>query len=168
MKNVLVAYASKRGSTAEIARAIAETLEASGLTVDVRPIGEVERLDAYAAVVLGSAVYIKRWRGDAKHFLRKHANELAERPLWVFSSGPVGDPSNDDPAWNEPRRILEKVEELGARDHVVFGGAIPSEPHGLMEKAMADETPAEYRDRRNWDDIGSWAEGIASQLSDQP
>jgi menaquinone-dependent protoporphyrinogen oxidase len=166
MQRVLVAYASKRGSTAEIARAIADTLVAAGLEADLKPVAEVEGLESYDAVVLGSAVYIKRWRGDAKHFLRKHAKELAERPLWVFSSGPVGDPANDDPAWMEPRRILEKVEELGARDHVVFGGSVPAEPHGFIEKSMADDTPSEYRDRRNWDDIRAWAKRIAAELDE--
>jgi menaquinone-dependent protoporphyrinogen oxidase len=164
MTQVLVAYASKRGSTAEIAQAVAEALQGAGLDVDCTPVDDVADVAPYDAVVLGSAVYIKRWRGDAKHFLRKHAKELAERPFWVFSSGPVGDPSDDDPAWTEPRRILDKVEELDARDHVVFGGALPAEPHGIMEKAMADEIAPEYRDRRDWDAIGSWAAGIASQL----
>jgi menaquinone-dependent protoporphyrinogen oxidase len=164
MTQVLVAYASKRGSTAEIAQVIADTLRRAGLDVDCTPVDDVAAVAPYDAVVLGSAVYIKRWRGDAKHFLRKHANELADRPFWVFSSGPVGGPSDDDPAWTEPRRVLEKVEELDARDHVVFGGALPAEPHGIMAKAMADEVPPEYRDRRDWDAIRSWAEGIGSQL----
>jgi menaquinone-dependent protoporphyrinogen oxidase len=84
--NVLVAYASKRGSTAEIAEAIADTLRQSGMTVDCIGAGKVDSVESYDAVVLGSAVYIKRWRGDAKHFLRKHGKELSERPFWVFSS----------------------------------------------------------------------------------
>jgi menaquinone-dependent protoporphyrinogen oxidase len=164
VKRVLVAYASKRGSTAEIARAIANSLKGAALEVDLKPVADVSGLDPYDAVVLGSAVYIKRWRGDAKRFLHRHAKDLAERPLWVFSSGPVGDPAKDDPAWMEPRRILEKAEDLGARDHVVFGGSIPEEPHGFMEKSMADDTAPEYRDRRNWHEIRAWAERIASEL----
>ena len=76
MTNVLVAYASKRGSTAEIAEAIAETLRRSGLSVDCIEAGKVSSVASCDAVVLGSAVYIKRWRGDAKHFLRKHDEGL--------------------------------------------------------------------------------------------
>ena len=93
--NVLVAYASKRGSSAEIAEAIAESLRQSGLSVDCVEAGEVSSVASYDAVVLGSAVYIKRWRGDAKRFLRKHDKELSQRPLWEFSSGPVGDPASE-------------------------------------------------------------------------
>jgi menaquinone-dependent protoporphyrinogen oxidase len=117
--NVLVAYASRRGSTAEIAEAIAEILRQSGLSVDCIDAGKVGGVESYDAVVLGSAVYLKRWRGDAKRFLRKHDKELCRRALWVFSSGSVADPNNEiDPSWLEPPKIIEQVERLGAREHV--------------------------------------------------
>ncbi len=162
---VLVAYASKRGSTAEIAEAVADALRDSGLEVECEDAGEVTGLASYGAVVLGSAVYAKRWRGDAKHFLRKHGEALAAMPFWVFSSGPVGDPQSDDPAWMEPPRIIGKVEELGARAHVVFGGRLPDEPHGPIEKAMVRNTPPELHDRRDWEEIRSWAAGVAAELN---
>ncbi len=166
MARVLVAHASKRGSTAEIAEAVVGTLREQGLEVDCRPAGDVGRLAPYDAVVLGSAVYMKRWRGDAKHFLRDHAEELSAKPFWVFSSGPVGDPADaPDPAWLEPPRILERAEQLGVRGHAVFGGRIPADPRGPIERAMAKNTPEEYRDMRDWEQIRSWAAGIASELS---
>jgi len=166
--HVLVAHASKRGSTAEIAEAIAASLREAGLDVDCRPAAEVEVLDPYDAIVLGSAVYMKRWRGDAKHFLHKHAEQLARLPFWVFSSGPVGDPSkNPDPSWLEPPRIIDRAQELHARDHVVFGGSVPAKPRGPLERAMVKNTPARYRDMRDWEAIRSWALRIASELSAQ-
>lgn len=162
---VLVAHASKRGSTAEIAAVIAKTLSETGLEVDCLASDNVSDISPYDAVVLGSAVYMKRWRGDAKHFLRKHSKQLAQLPLWVFSSGPVGDPSQEEnPDWLEPPKIVKKVEELGARDHVVFGGRLPADPHGPMEKAMVTGVPTEFRDRRDWDEIRAWAAGIAAGL----
>lgn len=165
MTHVLVAHASKRGSTAEIAQAIAEVLREAGLDVDCRAAEEVGGLDPYDAVVLGSAVYMKRWQGDAKHFLRKHADELAARPFWVFSSGPVGDPAQSpDSSWLEPPRTIERAQQLGVRDHVVFGGRAPVEPRGPLERAMVKNTPAQYRDLRDWEEIRSWARAIASEL----
>jgi menaquinone-dependent protoporphyrinogen oxidase len=165
MANVLVAYASKHGATAEIAEAIATTLREAGLDADCREAGGVEELDGYDAVVLGSAVYIGRWRREAKWFLRRHGSTLATHPLWVFSSGPVGEDSEEkDSSWVEPPRIVKRVEKLGARQHVVFGGQLPEEPHGFIERAMVEGTPAELRDRREWDEIRSWATEIATEL----
>jgi menaquinone-dependent protoporphyrinogen oxidase len=161
---VLVAYASKRGSTAEIAETVAATLRREGLRVCLEPAGEVRSLEEYDAVVLGSAVYMKRWRGDARHFLKKHRKALRQMPFWVFSSGPVGDPAKDDPKWNEPPKLVAKVEEMGVRGHVVFGGTLPAKPQGMAEKAMVEGIPREYRDRRDWAQIRAWAGEIAAAL----
>lgn len=161
---VLVAYASKRGSTKEIAETVAATLRREGLGVCLEPAEAVESLERYDAIVLGSAVYMKRWRGDARHFLKKHRKSLRHVPFWVFSSGPVGDPANDNPEWTEPPKIAEKVEEMGGRGHVVFGGCLPAEPKNFMERAMVEGTPREYRDRRDWAEIRGWAHQIAARL----
>jgi menaquinone-dependent protoporphyrinogen oxidase len=166
--SVLVAYASKRGSTTEIAETVAATLRRSGLEVTLRSVEEIDSLDDYEAAVVGSAVYAKRWRGDARHFLKRHRKALRKMPFWVFSSGPVGDPTNDNPDWMESPRFIAKLEEMGVREHVVFGGRVPAEPHGFMEKAMVDGTPDEFRDRRDWDRIRSWAEAVAADLKRVP
>jgi len=165
---VLVTYASKRGSTAEIAGTIAATLRRAGLGVECEPAQAVRALEPYDAVVLGSAVYMKRWQGDARHFLKKHRKALRQMPFWVFSSGPVGDPAKDNLDWVEPPKFAAKIEEMGARGHAVFGGRAPAEPRGMMEKAMVNGIPAEYRDRRDWNQIRAWAEGVASELSSVP
>jgi menaquinone-dependent protoporphyrinogen oxidase len=166
MARVLIAYASKRGSTAEIADAVARTIREAGHIIDCRPADGVKNLGPYDAVVLGSAVYMKRWRGDAKHFMRKHSHELAETPFWVFSSGPVGDPTKDaDSSWYEPPRVIERAEALGLRGHVVFGGCVPTEPKGPLERAMVENTPPEYRDRRDWVEIRQWAHQVACEIA---
>lgn len=165
MKRVLIAFASKRGSTAEIAQAIADTIREQGLSVDCREAGEVRSLQGYDAVVLGSAVYIKRWRHDGKDFLGRHASQLARLPFWVFSSGPVGDPdAPSDPDWLEPPKIIERASALGARGHVVFGGRLPPHPRGPIERAMARGIPERYQDRRDWEEIRAWANGVAAEV----
>lgn len=166
MARVLIAYASKRGSTAEIADVVSRTIREDGHIVDCRPADGVKNLGPYDAVILGSAVYMKRWRGDAKHFLRKHSKELAELPFWVFSSGPVGDPAQaSDSSWYEPPRVIERAEALGLKGHTVFGGCLPEDPKGPLERAISENTAPEFRDLRNWDEIRRWAHQVASDLA---
>ena len=158
MAKVLVTYASKHGSTAEIAGAVADAIRQAGNETDCVEAGRVKSLDGYEAVILGSAVYMRRWRREARRFVRRFAAELAQRPFWVFSSGPVGDPAKDNPAWLEPGGMIREIERLGAREHVVFGGRAP------QGSSMANGTSAEFRDRRDWDEIRTWAEGVAAEV----
>lgn len=163
---LLVAYSSKHGATAEIAEAIAVELRRAGLQVHCRPAGAVQDLRDYDAVVLGSAVYMKRWRADARRLLHRHARRLGEIPFWIFSSGPFGE--HPDPAWAEPPGIIGDAERLGARGHVVFGGRLPAEPENFLERAMLRDTPPESADLRDWDEIRAWATGIAAALDASP
>lgn len=161
---VLVAYGSKHGATAEIAEAIGRTLTAAGMQVDVQPAGRVQSLEPYRAVVLGSAVYAGRWRHDAARLLRQR--ELANRDVWLFSSGPVGE-DRGDAAQRErmtrPPRVQRVATAIGAHEHVVFGGKV-GDDHGFIGKKMARAMPPELRDRRDWSAIAAWATAIAATL----
>jgi menaquinone-dependent protoporphyrinogen oxidase len=160
-KRVLVAYATKFGATAEIAEVIGSTLAESGLPVDVRRARDVDTLDPYDVVVLGSAVYMARWRRDALRLLRRP--ELAERAVWLFSSGPAGQDTaeNHSDRWTKPQRVMHRAAEIDARGHVVFGGRVSEDAGGFVRRNMARNSPPELRDRRNWDEIRAWAAKIA-------
>jgi menaquinone-dependent protoporphyrinogen oxidase len=171
MATVLVAYDSKRGSTAEIAAVIADKLREAGLPADCKPVSDVARLNRYDAVVLGSAVYAHHWRPAARRFLRHHAGQLAERPLWLFSSGPIGRVARQVPDCEiEPKWVAVKADALGARAHVVFPGRLPTAPRGPLERILVRFTPRLYRDRRDWPQVRHWAARIAETLveADRP
>lgn len=163
MTHVLVAYASKHGATAEIAEAVGAELRQAGHDVDCLSAEKVSSIDANEAAVSGSAVYMKRWLPEARRLLKRHAKELADRPFWVFSSGPFGE--KPDPSWSEPPRTIKRAEHLGVRDHVVFGGRLPLEPSNFMERAMVRDCPPDKRDLRDWDEIREWAAAIGRELS---
>jgi menaquinone-dependent protoporphyrinogen oxidase len=167
MTRVLVTYASKHGSTEEIARAIAHELRERNLDVDCVDVGDAS-LGVFDAVILGSAVYMGRWRSEARHFLKKHREALSTIPFWIFSSGPVGEKADDEieenSNWLEPHRVLELAESAGMRGHIVFGGRLPTDPHGFVENSMVRSTPEEFRDSRDWDAIRRWADEVAEQL----
>lgn len=161
---ILVAYASRNGATSEIANAIARRLTAEGADVTLAEAGTVRDLGGYDAVVLGSAVYMKRWRGEARRLLRRLGRELGDRPLWIFSSGPVGD-ARRDPSWCEPAAVLAAARKLNLQSHVVFGGRVPIEPRNFVERAMLRDTPPESADLRDWDAIADWARTIAETVT---
>jgi menaquinone-dependent protoporphyrinogen oxidase len=166
---VLVAYASKHGSTAALAEAVAKGLEERGLDVDLVEAGRVRSVEPYRGVVVGSAVYMGRWRPEAKRLLSRHRRALAERDLWLFSSGPVGDQPVDlaDPKtdrWLRPTKVKALGEALGAHDHVVFGGSV-AEDGGFMRRKMAQGTPPEHRDLRDWDAVRAWSGRVADVLA---
>jgi menaquinone-dependent protoporphyrinogen oxidase len=160
---VLVAYATKHGSTAEIAERIAATLRDAGCDARAVDADEVKDLSQFRAVVLGSALYMQRLQGSARHFSRRHRDALRELPVWLFTSGPVGVSGDDTPG--EPRSAVSMAERIGARGHVMFGGRVPDDPHSFMERAIVQRTPPEQRDSRDWDAVEAWARSIADELA---
>jgi menaquinone-dependent protoporphyrinogen oxidase len=158
----LVVYASKHHSTAEIAEAIAGELRGAGVNVDIAEAGQLEDLSPYRTVVLGSAVYMGRWRPEARRFLKKHHRELAEREVWLFSSGPVGEDQADEGRFVVPPFAKRQGTRIGAREHVVFGGRVATDSKSFIARSMAEKMSEEERDLRDWDEIRAWARKIAS------
>jgi menaquinone-dependent protoporphyrinogen oxidase len=160
----LVVYASKHSATAEIAERIAAAMREAGCDAQARPAAEVDDLSGYAAVVLGSAVYAKRWQRDARAFARRHCAALRGMPVWLFSSGPFG-AVQEHPTAPTPPVAERLVKQLGAREHVMFGGRVPTAPRNFVERAMLKNTPPERRDARDWPAIEAWARGVAAQVA---
>ena len=161
---VLVAVASRHGSTREIGEAVAEVLRGSGFAVDVLDPDDVDGIADYDAVVLGSSVYVGRWAASARALVDRLAGALASRPVWLFSSGPVGDPPA--PA-GDPEEVPALVSRLHARGHRTFSGRLDKGGLALAERAVVALVQAEQGDFRAWADIQDWAAGIAAELHDE-
>jgi menaquinone-dependent protoporphyrinogen oxidase len=163
---VLVTYATKYGATAEIAERIGEVLRQAGLQTDVLPADRVGDLSSYKAVVLGSAVYIGQWQKKAATFLRANEKALAQRPVWLFSSGPTGkgDPVQLVKGWRFPTALQPIADRIHARDMAVFHGAVDPKKMNLIEKWMIKNVQAPLGDFRDWDAINAWASAIADGL----
>lgn len=159
---ILVAVASKHGSTREIAQAIAGELRAAQLDVDLREASEVSDINGYDAVVLGSAIYMGSWLSDARHFADQFQAALTTLPVWLFSSGPLG---ADEP---QPEQDLNKLAApLGpveVRDHQVFVGKLDPAELGMGERLITKMVHAPAGDFRDWEEIRAWAHQIAAGL----
>lgn len=158
---VLVAFASRHGATTDIAAAIGTALRNAGLDTDIRPVEDLESLAGYDAAILGSALYMGQWLKPARSFTARHHQRLAAMPLWLFSSGPIGDP----PFPREDSPAVEKLAaDLNARGHQTFPGKLDRDQLGLVEEAMIAALHALPGDFRDWPAIDAWARGIAREL----
>jgi menaquinone-dependent protoporphyrinogen oxidase len=165
---VLVAYATKYGATAEIAEKMGQVLRQAGLRTDVLPTDRVSDLTPYKAVVLGSAVYIGKWRKEAAKFLQANEKMLAERQVWLFSSGPTGegDPVELTKGWRFPKAQQPIADRIQPRDIAIFHGDVNTKKLNFIERWMIKNVKAPVGDFRDWEAITSWATAIADVLKE--
>jgi menaquinone-dependent protoporphyrinogen oxidase len=163
---VLVAAASKHEGTMGIAEAIAAELRMVGYGADVARIDDALRADRYDAVILGSAVYMGKWLPEALNFVNRNERTLREKPVWLFSSGPLGW-DNPVPA-DGPAVAADLIARTGARDHRVFVGKLNKHELGFMERLAVRAVKAPDGDFRDWTAIRAWAQGIGLALAPRP
>jgi menaquinone-dependent protoporphyrinogen oxidase len=156
-RSVLVAYATKHGSTREVAQALAETLRDNGLQVDTRPAAEVDDVASYEGIVLGGSLYVGRWHPDALRFLERHLHALATLPVAVFAMGPRTAEEHDlADSLAQLERALAKVPAVEPFTVAVFGGVV--DPTKL--RFPFSRMPAS--DARDWDAIRAWGQVVAA------
>ncbi|TFV85613.1 flavodoxin domain-containing protein [Blastococcus sp. CT_GayMR16] len=164
---VLVVVATKHGSTRGIAEAIVRGLadcaagRELGLTALLQEAEHAPGPAGFAAVVVGSAVYVGRWRDPARNWVGAHAEALRERPVWLFSSGPIGAPPFPP---DEPHDVAPLMQLTGARGHRVFPGRLDKDLLSFGERAMVTAMRAPTGDFRDWDAVGAWAGEVAAEL----
>ena len=159
--NVLVTVASKHGATTEIAEAIGRALAKADIEAEVVAPDDVRSLKGYDAVILGSAVYAGRWLDEAKRLVEREGPALAVRPVWLFSSGPVGDPPKPE---EEAIDVAAVRAVTGARDHRTFAGLLDKSRLGFGERAIVKVVRADEGDYRPWPEIEAWVAEIAAAL----
>lgn len=155
---ILVGYATRYGSTQEVAEAVAATLRECELEVDIQPMRKVRTLAGYSAVLLGAPLFMFRWHKDALGFLSRHREALIERPVAVFALGPTHDPY-DEKEWQASHDQLDK--ELSKFPWLtpvaleMFGGKYDPTKLRFPINVLAGKVPAS--DLRDWEAIRAWA-----------
>ena len=171
--NILVAYATRHGATRDIATRIAARLRLAGHYAEEEQVADVGDLASFDAFVIGSAAYMTHWQHDAIEFVRRNSDVLADHPVWLFSSGPLGTSpvdaqGRDQRAAAEPKEIPEFRDLVRPVDHRVFFGALDPSSLGFRDRAIrtlpAGRALLPDGDFRDWQDIEDWADGIAGEL----
>ena len=165
---VLVTFATSYGSTAEVAAAVAQTLEAEGLDVTLVPVRKVNRLTGYSAVVIGAPLYMFQLHRHARRFFIRHRKALSEKPVAVFSLGPFHE---DVKEWQEAKEQLDKALDRfpwlnPVSIHMVGGKFDPAAlrfPFSWLP-ALKKMEPVDIRD---WKAVGDWAGGLVRYITGQ-
>ena len=159
---ILVAYASKHGSTQGIAERIAEKLRQLGKEAEARSVEEVSDPGSFEAFVIGSAIYYGSWLKEATEWVHHHQAVLAGHPVWLFSVGPLGTEVQD--AEQQPKEMTEFREAIGPREQRIFFGALDHSHLSFAERVMVKAVRAPEGDFRDWQAIDAWAASIARAL----
>jgi menaquinone-dependent protoporphyrinogen oxidase len=172
--SVLVAYASRHGATRDIAERISARLREAGQTADAIPVTDITDLSSYEGFVIGGAAYFGSWLKETTIFVRRHQAKLVGKPVWLFSSGPLGTETKDRQGRDmleaaEPKEWAEFKQAIEPRGTRVFYGALdparlrPSER--LVRALPAGRALLPEGDFRQWHDIDAWADTIVEQLA---
>jgi len=164
---VLVAFASKHGSTRGIAHAVGGALHSCGCEVRVLPAGLVRSVLEYDAVLVGSAIYHDQWLWDARRLLRRVRGELSDRPIWLFSSGPIGGTPGGDAlvatgcggGTAVPSTLLPSLRGVPVLGHATFAGRVDARASGMLER---DVPRGDWRDFRQ---VGSWGHLVGDEIA---
>ena len=168
---ILVAYASRAGSTAGVAEAIGKTLSENGLQVDVRPMKDIEDITSYQAVIAGSAIQNKQWLPEAMQFMQTHKAALSQKPFAAFLVCMTLAMKNADQYrgfvsdFLQPVRALVKPVSEGLFAGVLDIGKVPSVSDRFKFRLSVLFGVWSEGDHRDWNAIRSWAESILPLLS---
>ena len=166
---MLIGYASRCGSTPEIAIRIADTVRSHGIDVDVLSVDAISDFDHLMRWCSGAVCTDGSWTPEATELIRRHAAVLARKPVWFFSVGSFGDrhPIVGGLIKKEPKEISEFEQLLHPRDYRVFAGVIDLEHWPARGRLLFKALGGHAGDNRQWPDIDEWAERIAQELRTQ-
>ncbi len=163
--SILLVYATRSGSTQEVAQCMAEALRGAGFNVDLQPAKQARSLTGYSAVSLGAPLYMFRWHADAKHFLSRHQKTLGNLPVAIFALGPFHNKEDElTSAREQLGKELANYAWLKPAAIQVFPGKFdPTRlrfPYNLIP-ALKNMPPS---DERDWPAIQAWALNVGSSL----
>jgi len=165
MSKILVGYATKYGSTQEVASFIADVLQEGGKEADLRELRRVTSLEGYSAAVVGAPFYMFKWLKDARKFLSRHQGALEKMPVAVFALGPTDmteDERNQPETYEQLDKALKVYPWLKPVDQKLFGGKFDPANLKFPMSIFMGQMPA--NDIRDWDVIRGWAEGLVEKL----
>lgn len=166
-RKILVAYASKCGSTGDVADAIGQALNATGLAVDVRLVKQVTDVTAYTAVIVGSAIRIGNWLPEAVNFIKTYQQAFSKMPMAYFevcgelTKGETEATRRVAASYLDPILAMVKPIEIG-----LFAGKMDYSKLSFLERVLTERfIKSPEGDWRNWEQIRAWAGKVGTLIA---
>ncbi len=169
-ERVLIAFATRYGSTKEVAEKIGQLLIQNGFDVDILPCKKVEKIESYQFIVIGAPFYIGRMLKEANNFLLKNQDILSRKPAVFFALGPIGGTEKElTETQNQLENELQQFPWFRPISTAMFGGKYEPDKLNFLDKLLTKPPASPLQnlaanDARNWDDINNWAEKLSSTL----
>lgn len=163
-KKILVAFATKLGSTIEVAQVIGNIISQNGAAVDVKPIKEISDISGYDATIVGSAIRMAQWLPEATDFIKKHQSQLNKKSTAIFSVH-ILNLDNDPESQQERLAYTKSIKEiLSPKAEAFFAGKIDQSQLSFFERLLFKMIKSPEGDFRNWEAIRNWAAKVAVQM----
>jgi menaquinone-dependent protoporphyrinogen oxidase len=166
-KKILITYATKAGSTVEIAAVIGESLSKRGFNVDIKPVSENPALDGYQAVLMGSAVRMGSWLPEAVDFVRQNQTTLNQLPTSIFTVHMLNHKDDETSRAARQSYTAPVRELLPTTDEVFFRGKLDYQTLSFFDRMIAkavanpNDPPGDFRD---WNLISDWSKSMFPAL----
>lgn len=161
---ILIAYASKCGSTGEIAQAMGHSLCDKGATVDVRPVKAVTSVNGYRAIVVGSAIRMGQWIPEAKDFVKKHQAQLSQMPTAFFTVHMLNVDDSTESQAARAQYVAPVRQLVTPSAEAFFAGKIELARMSSFDRLISNAMKAKDKDLRDWAKIRAWAQSLPATL----
>jgi menaquinone-dependent protoporphyrinogen oxidase len=156
----LVTYATRAGSTMEIARVIGMELENRGFSVDVCPIRQVKSIEGYNHIVIGSAVRMGTTLPEVSDFIIENQNSLEKIPLAFFAVHLQYD-GEDEASQKARRAYLDAIRnQIRLQHEAFFTGVYDPTKVSFVDGLIGKMVKTPVGDFRDWPAIKDWGQSI--------
>jgi menaquinone-dependent protoporphyrinogen oxidase len=163
-KKILITFATRAGSTADVAAAMGESLGARGFCVDVKAVKEKPLLAGYQAAILGSAIRMGNWLPEAVDFIEANQQELNQMPVALFTVHMLNS-GEDETSRANRLAYLDKIRPLlNQAEEVYFEGKMDFSRLSLVDRLISKMVKAVEADKRDWEKIRNWVPEMLAKV----
>ena len=162
-KKILVAYATRYGSTLEVAEKISEKLQELGHVCDCMDFQDVEDITKYDGLIAGSAIHMGKWLPEAKEFMEGKRAFLSTIPVVLFSLGIT----LTNPTDHVTRKALFATDEIcqyvTPKEIKLFAGRLIRDELIDADRDLVILAKPPFGDFRDYRELEKWTTEIESK-----